>query len=291
MYSIPIVLLLSILLISPVISGDETQKESRTYSDKENDARVDSKKGPLDRLMDLKNLDGDEADIEERVNVDIRSLTIVETDKSYVSYILTVEGRIQIDSNYTYYICGYTRTDPKDSETFDFILSYSDGETYYGTWEEGEYVQGANISLIKIEGATLNLTMHRDHFILGTSTLPYLICGIVVMSPGEGQDRYIDYIVTEDEGSSNGIDQETWMYIQIGFIGLLVITMLILWNFWAKKRSTVEQEGGVCPKCEAKLDKNLDFCPHCGSFIRGPEADKANPKPRIVSPLDIEKEE
>jgi len=78
--------------------------------------------------------------------------------------------------------------------------------------------------------------------------------------------------------------------IQIVFIGLLVVTMFILWNFWARKKG-VEQEGGVCPKCEARLDQNLDFCPHCGSFIRGPEADKENPKPRIVSPLDIETEE
>jgi hypothetical protein len=282
--------LLLITIIAPLAMGEVVTREVKTFSDKENDVLADQKKGPLNRLMDLRNLDGDKAEIAEKINIDIRSLTIIEIG-NYASYILAVEGKILIDSNYTYYVCGYSRTDPEEAETFDFIISYSGGEASYETWQEGKYVRGANVSLIKIEGATLNLTMHRENFILGARTDPFLICGIVVMSTGEGQDRYIDYITTKKKDDSPAIDNDTWMIIQVGFIGFLVITLLILWNFWAKKKADIEQEGGVCPKCEAKLDKNLDFCPHCGSFIRGPQADKENPKPRIVSPLDLETEE
>jgi hypothetical protein len=133
--------------------------------------------------------------------------------------------------------------------------------------------------------------MNWANFIISNRDSPYLVCGFIVMVPGEGQDRYIDYITTEDNGSNTGLTDETWMFIQVGFIGFLILTMFILWNFWAKKRNDIQQEGGVCPKCESRLDKNLDFCPHCGSFIRGPMADKENPKPRIVSPLDLEMEE
>ena len=287
------ILMVSIMAsILPDASGQGGEARlSTVYQDREKDVLADSKKGPLDRLMDLRSLDGKKADeFVERPNVDIGSLTIIE-DMSYFSCILTVEGRIQNDANYTYLVCGYTRSDPEETETFDFILSYSGGETSYMIWEEGDYVKGSNVSLIKLEGATLNLSMNRNHFILGTSSEEYLICGIVVMYPGEGRDRYIDYVLTTGNGGdSNTIDADTLMIIQIVFIGLLVITMFILWNFWAKKKG-IEQEGGVCPKCEARLDQNLDFCPHCGTVVRGPEADRENPKPRIVSPLDIEKEE
>jgi hypothetical protein len=283
-----ILVLMIILLTAPSVIAQDIRM-SNVYNDKEEDVLADSKKGPLDRLMDLKNLD-DKADVfQERNNVDISSLTII-SDGTHFYFIITVEGEVRSDSNYTYFVCGYTRNDPKESETFDFIISHSGGETSYVTWVEGKYVQGANISSIKFEGATLNLTIHRDHFILGSSTEPYLVCAVIVMYPGEGQDRYIDYVTTVGEEKGSEFDSSTWMIIQVVFIGILVITMLILWNFWAKKRE-VEQEGGVCPKCEARLDKNLDFCPHCGTFIRGPEADKENPKPRIVHPLDIENEE
>jgi len=287
--AVMLVALMAAVRVIPATADQE--RESVVYQDKEKDVLADSRKGPLDRLMDLKNLDAEKADeFEERPNVDIDSLKITQ-DGTYFSCIITVEGRIQNDRNYTYFICGYTRTDPKEEETFDFIMSYSGGETSYMVWEEGSYKEGANISLIKIEGVTLNLTMNRANFILGAPSDEFLICGIVVMYPGEGQDRYLDYVLTEGNGDSGElIDSETLMILQIVFIGLLVVTTFILWNFWAKKKG-IEQEGGVCPKCEARLDSNLDFCPHCGTFVRGPEADRENPKPRIVSPLDIEKEE
>jgi len=264
---------------------------STVYEDREEDVVMDSKKGPLDRLMDLENIEGEKAnDIMEAPNIDITSLTMIE-DNTYVSFIITVDQKIQIDRNYTYLVCGYTREDPEEYETFDFIISYSGGETSYRIWGEGDYIEGANVSIIKIEGATINLTMNRNHFILNVND-PYLVCAIVILQTGEGKDRFIDYVITNDENSNGnaGLDQTTLVVIQMVFIGILVVSMLLLWNFWARKKGT-EIEGGVCPKCEARLDKNLDFCPHCGSFIRGPQADRENPKPRIVSPLDLEKEE
>ncbi|MGA1848041.1 MAG: hypothetical protein ACMUHB_01750 [Thermoplasmatota archaeon] len=266
-------------------------RESTVYKDKGEDVVVDTVKGPLDRLMDLENIDGEKAnDIMEAPNVDISSLTIIE-DSTYVSYIITVDQKIQTDNNYTYYVCGYTREDPEDYETFDFIISYSGGDTSYRTWREGQYVEGANVSMIKIEGATLNLTMNRNHFILNPND-PFLVCAIVVLQTGEGKDRFIDYVITNGKNGDDGagLDETTIVVIQMIFIGILVVSMLLLWNFWARKKGP-EIEGGVCPRCEARLDKNLDFCPHCGSFIRGPQADKENPKPRIVSPLDLEMEE
>lgn len=281
-------LVIAVLLSPPVLAQERV---SKVYQDRENDVLADSKKGPLDRLMDLRNLEGNKVDeFEERPNVDIDSLTVIQ-DNTYFSSIITVEGKVQNDRNYTYFICGYTRNDPEETETFDFIMYYSGGETSYTVWKEGSYQEGANISLIKIEGATLNLTMNRNNFILGTMSEEYLLCAIVVMYPGEGQDRYIDYVMTVGGEDGEGfLDPNILMILQIVFIGLLVMTMFIIWNIWAKRKG-VEEQGGVCPKCEARLDQNLDFCPHCGTFIRGPEADKENPKPRIVSPLDREKEE
>ncbi|MBN1389748.1 MAG: zinc ribbon domain-containing protein [Candidatus Thermoplasmatota archaeon] len=286
-----IALTLMMLTLILLQSAMAQERVSKVYQDSENDVLADPKKGPLDRLMDLGNLDDNKAgEFEERKNVDIGSLKIVQ-DSTYFSCIITVRGSIENDRNYTYFICGYTRSDPDETETFDFIMSYSGGETAYTVWDEGSYVKGGNISLIKIEGATINLTMNRNNFILGTMSEEFLLCSIVVMYPGEGQDRYIDYVMTrQDNDGPIGLDSNTLMIMEIVFIGLVVITTFILWNFWAKRKG-VEQQGGVCPKCEARLDQNLDFCPHCGTFVRGPEADKENPKPRIVSPLDIEKEE
>ncbi len=281
---------IAIMLIMPSLI-QAIDRESTVYKDKGEDVVVDTVKGPLDRLMDLENIDGEKAnDIMEAPNVDISSLTIIE-DSTYVSYIITVDQKIQTDKNYTYYVCGYTREDPEDYETFDFIISYSGGETSYRTWREGKYFEGANVSMIKIEGATLNLTMNRNHFILNPND-PFLVCAIVVLQTGEGKDRFIDYVITNGKNGddSAGLDETTIVVIQMIFIGILVVSMLLLWNFWARKKGP-EIEGGVCPRCEARLDKNLDFCPHCGSFIRGPQADKENPKPRIVSPLDLEMEE
>lgn len=277
------------LLLTAVLGASTSSDE---YRDKKDDVISDLKKGPLSRLQDLYDLGGEKAeDFEERPNVDISSLTVIQNE-TYVSYEITVEGRIRVDRNYTYYICGYSREDPELSETFDFIIEYSNGFGSYRVWEEGDYVQKGNISSIELTDNSLNITMNRSRFLLGSTSDPYIICAFTVLHIGEGKERFIDYVLTKDlrKGSQLGMDDTTWMIAQIALIGFLIITTMILWNLWSKKKG-LEQQGGVCPKCESRLDKNLDFCPHCGAFIRGPEADKGAPKPRIVSPLDIEKEE
>jgi len=44
----------------------------------------------------------------------------------------------------------------------------------------------------------------------------------------------------------------------------------------------MDQSGGVCPKCESKLDPKLEFCPSCGSYVKGPISDDGGVKPRII---------
>ncbi|MFW3146498.1 MAG: hypothetical protein ACMUIE_06775 [Thermoplasmatota archaeon] len=278
------------VIFLPTVQGASTGNE--VFKDGKNDVISDLKKGPLSRLQDLYDLGGEKAeDFEERPNVDISSLAITQNE-TYVSYQVTVEGKIRVDRNYTYYVCGYNRDDPELSDTFDFIIEYNNGMGSYRVWMEGDYVEKGNISSIDLKENSLNITMNRSRFVLGSTSESYIICAFTVLHVGEGKERFIDYVLTKNlkKDSELGMDDTTWMIAQIALIGFLIITTLILWNVWSKKKG-LEQEGGVCPKCESRLDKNLDFCPHCGAFIRGPEVDKGAPKPKIVSPLDIEKEE
>lgn len=282
-----ICLLLLISAVRPLAVDGATERSN--FKDDTEDVISDLKKGPLNRLQDIEGLEGEEAeDFSERPNVDIASLTIIQND-TYISFLINVVEDIQSDANYTYIICGYRSADPDHKDPFDFIIEYSSGESRYRTWEEGGYRDKGNASMTEATVNTLNITMNRNKFILGSRDDPYIICAMTILYIGEGKQRYIDFVLTEElgNGGGNDFDETTWIIAQVVFIGFLIIGFTIIWNIWSKKKG-VEEPGGVCPKCEARLDQGLDFCPHCGTFIRGPEADKANPKPRIVSPLDIE---
>jgi hypothetical protein len=287
----------TILILTMIVSYSHFMQpglgatERTVINDDQDDVLSDLKKGPLTRLIDLGSLEGEEAeDFTEGPSVDISSLTIIQND-TYVSFILTVFGELKTDENYTYLICGYRSEEPNKEDTFDFILEYNSGTSTYKVWEEGDYVEKGNASLYEVTQSSLNITMNRSKFVLGSSEDPYTLCALTILYTGEGKQRYIDIVTTFDldDDSSNGFDDTTWMIAQVVFIGFMIIGFTVLWNLWSKKKG-MEETGGVCPKCEARLDQGLDFCPHCGTFIRGPEADKANPKPRIVSPL-VEDEE
>ncbi len=279
-----------LMLFSVSLSGaSRAATDQSIYRDDAEDVISDLKKGPLTRLQDLHDLEGEEAeDFAERPNVDIASLTIIQND-TYISFIVTVEGDLQMDRNYTYSICGYRSAKPDRSDTFDFIIEYSGGDSSYSVWEEGEYVEKGNVSLAKVARNSLNITMNRSRFVLGSREDPFLVCAITILYLGEGKQRYIDIVMTEnlDDDMPDAFDETTWIIAQVAFIGFLIIGFMIIWNVWAKKKG-MEDKGGVCPKCEYRLDKGIDFCPHCGTYIRGPEADKENPRPRIVHPLDSE---
>ena len=289
----PSSLLLIWLTIALLVSGPALALKGTTVvemEDKVDDVLSDGDKAPLEALSTVKELRGGSVpDSTEKRAVDILSLRILENN-SYISYIITVDGEIRSRPEFTYMICGYEGTSANDTDTFHFILSFSDGNSSYLQRSEGMYKKVSNLSSVSISSREINLTMHRGLFILDTRDESSIICAIAVMDPGEGKERLIDHLIEEEEKNDNwwfqDMDDLTIVMIQIGFFIMFSTFILIGYGYWMRKKGT-EMEGGVCPKCEARLDANLDFCPSCGTYIRGTKADDIGPSP---SPIKLSKD-
>ena len=79
------------------------------------------------------------------------------------------------------------------------------------------------------------------------------------------------------------------IFIQFLVLGIAFAAVLIIWNIYNKKKEE-EDQGGICPRCEARLDVSLDFCPSCGTFIRGPNARSKKVKPELAPLPELEEE-
>ena len=289
----PSSLLLIWLTISLLVSVPAVAIKGTTVvemKDRVDDVLSDGDKAPLEALSTVKELKGGSVpDSTEKRAVDILSLRILENN-SYISYIITVDGEIRSRPEFTYMICGYEGTSANDTDMFHFILSFSDGNGSYYQKSEGKYKKVSNLSSVSISSREINLTMHRGLFILDSRDESSVICAIAVMDPGEGKERLIDHLIEEEEEEENwwfqDMDDLTIVMIQIGFFIMFSTFILIGYGYWMKKKGT-EMEGGVCPKCESRLDANLDFCPSCGIYIRGTKADGIGPSP---SPIQLSKD-
>ncbi len=287
--ALPFILLTIILLVSGIgmaIKGTTVVE----MEDKADDVVSDGDKTPLEALSTVKELKGGSVpDSTEKRAVDILSIRVLENN-SYISYIITVDGEIRSRSEFTYMICGYEGTSANDTDMFHFILSFSDGNGSYLMKSQGDYIKISNLSQVSISSNEINMTMHRGRFILDSRDDSSVICAIAVMDPGEGKERLIDHLIGEGEEDEEDwfekLDDLTIVMIQIGFFIMLSAFILIAYGYWMKKKGA-EMEGGVCPKCEARLDMNLDFCPSCGTFIRGTKADGVGPSP---SPIELSKD-
>ena len=281
------------LIIALIVSGPALAIRGTTMVEMEDgldDVLSDGDKYPLEALSTVKELRGGSVpDSTEKRAVDILSLRILEND-SYISYVITVDGEIRSRPEFTYMICGYEGTSTNDTDTFHFILSFSNGNGSYLQRSEGMYKKVSNLSSVSISSREINLTMHRGLFILDSRDESSIICAIAVMDPGEGKERLIDHLIEEEEEEDKwwfqNLDDLTIVMIQIGFFIIFSTFILIGYGYWMKKKGT-EMEGGVCPKCESRLDANLDFCPSCGTYIRGTKADDIGPSP---SPIELSKD-
>jgi len=269
-FAVPL-LLLTVILLMPASEAAGTQH--RVLKDREKDVMEDTEKMSLDRLVDLTDFEGEKKDdFEERPSIDIESVTISEND-TYVSYAISLHGEIRDSPEFTYIIAGYDRKDPRTIDPYDFIIEFNGGNATYSVWTEGSYTNGGNVSMVSYLDNEVNITMNRARFVLGSRSDPYLVAFICVFDQGLGKARYIDFLISEriDDDGGSVLDSTTSLVIQLVLIGFAFLAMLFLWNFWARKKG-LEKGGGVCPKCESRLDGSLDFCPSCGTFIRGPQA-------------------
>jgi hypothetical protein len=266
----------------------------KRYKDREEDVISDEAKRALDRFVDIEELEGEkDNDFDERKYMDIISLSIIEND-TYISFSLLTFGGIRVQKEYTYTVAGYARKDFRSTEPFDFILSFSAGNATYMRWSDGSFRTEDNISSVEVQGNALNLTMNRGRFVVASRTTPLFATAIAVLETGAGKARRIDHVETRklEDGGSKRLDDTTIIMIQLAVFGFIFLAIMVLWNVWARKKG-MDQSGGVCPKCESKLDSKLEFCPSCGSYVKGPISDGAGVKPRIVElPKDPpEKEE
>ncbi len=291
-----LLLLAPLLLITfhlPAEAQGTTGTTSKRYKDKPEDVISDEAKRSLDRFVDIDELEGEkDNDFDERKYIDLLSMTISGND-TYISFSLLTFGGIRAQKEYIYMVAGYARKDFKTTEPFDFILSFSAGNSTYRRWSDGSFIADENISSVNIAGNSLNFTMNRGRFVVASRTTPLFATGIAILDTGAGKARRIDHVETGSlgNGGSRKLDDTTIIMIQLAVFGFIFLAIMVLWNVWARKKG-MDQAGGVCPKCESKLDSKLEFCPSCGSYVKGPISDVGGTKPRIVEgPEDPPKKE
>jgi len=256
-----------ILLMIPWAEGAGTR--STVLEDKKDDVIGDSTKLGIDNLDTLLSIDGtSQKDSAEKRATDILKFEVLQND-SYISFILTMDGDIRVRPEFSYNI-GRTAAGVNTTAPFDFVISYTNLNGSYLTWKEGRFQKEGNISRVEISGYSINLTMHRRDLGMGAGEELGDVVGYVIMDPGGEKERLIDHVYGGKEDNDKGfvIDDFTLMMFQIVFFLSVFLVILLIYNYWARRKGMVE-EGGVCPVCESRLDKSLDFCPSCGTYVRG----------------------
>lgn len=276
-----------ILLIMPAF-GDIDQEE-RVFKDDTEDVLRTSEKRDLSRMIDLEEVDGEESDILQVNQIDIRTFTMRSND-TYVSFVIETVGEISNQKGISYMVAGYASEGPRSTDPFDFRLVYASGNATHSVLEDGDLVPGPNVSSYEINGTRLTITMNRGRFILSDREDPYVIAAISILDPGTGEDLHIDHVLTNKKKDNDEpfIDETTLIMLEFIILGFAFVTVIIVWNVYMKKKGE-EAEGGICPRCESRLDPNLDFCPSCGTFIRGPKAKSRKLTPNLA-PLPEDEE-
>jgi hypothetical protein len=273
-------LAMALVLFVPLHAlGANFENGISSFKDGTEDVVVDDGGSPLETLSDLNALSGRKApDSKERLSVDIKSLTIMEND-TYVSYILETVGPIYARSEYHYVIAGYVGPKVIDTDPFGFMIIVNNKTARYLVWQQGDFSEGANVSILDIRSNVLNITMHRRSFVLSDRDTPHLIVAMAYLDQGGSAQRISDHLVARGEEGDGGfqLTDAQILGLQIGFIALIFVALFVIYGIWSRKKGQAFA-GGVCPKCESRLDANLNFCPSCGTIIRGPGAEKAQEK-------------
>lgn len=265
-------MVLSSLLMASYIA-DEIDRQERTYKDKTDDVTSTVNKRDLSRLVDLEDLEGDTSkDFKQRGQVDIQSL-VIRQDDTFVTFVLNMKGDIGPEEQFIYQIAGYATDEPRSTDPYDFKIVFNRDNATYFELKDGLLRENGTVSSVEVNGTSLSIMMNRGNFILSHRSDPFLIAGIVSLDEGDGRDMHIDYVLTSqsEDDDEPFIDETTLIIIEFGILGFALIAVIIVWNVYMKRKGE-EDQGGICPKCESRLDASLDFCPSCGTFIRGPNA-------------------
>jgi hypothetical protein len=266
-------------MLSPAAEGASFENTSTVYKDPSGDVIVDDGVRALETLSDLNSLpDRKASDSKERLSVDISRLTVLEND-TYISYVLEMIGPVYARSEYHYILAGYARSEVKETDPFDFMIVVNNKTATYLTWTQGDFVQGSNVTGLDIRDHVLNVTMHRSRFILGNRDTPHLIIAIAYLDQGVGRERISDHLIADedDDGDAFKLTDAQILGLQIGFIAFVFVALFVVYGIWSRKKGQA-YSGGVCPKCESRLDPNINFCPSCGTLIRGPGSEPAGPE-------------
>ena len=276
-------LLILFLFTIPGAYQAASEPEPVIFEDDKDDVYLDNEKLPIESVSALDDLEKKKApESAERTALDIISLTVA-GDDTHVRFLLEMDGYVESRPEYTYVIAGYAKQDPKRTDKFDFMLRFRNGTTSHLVWGSGMFEVAENVSNVSIDRSILNITVHRSKFSLGDREDPYSLTAFVYLDTGEGGDRIIDYLLTTEKKDGGGslFDGDMVLIFQISFFFLLFASLLIIYNIWSKRKGE-EFSGGVCPKCESRLDSNLDFCPSCGTIIRGPDAEGESKKLKML---------
>lgn len=262
----------------------------KVYKDRSGDVIWSESKRDLTRLVDLKDIEGETSEIDEKENVDILKFTIRE-NSTFITFIIETEENIGTQEQFYYVIAGYADEKPKDTEPYDIRLVFNQNNVTYYVLEDGEYNEGHPVSEFSVEKETLVIEVNKGNFAVKDGNLPasYAVFAYLDVDIEQFEGYHIDHYITseEDEDDGSGLDDNTIIIIQFVVLGVLFFSVLIIWNIYNKKKEE-ENKGGICPKCEARLDVSLDFCPSCGTFIRGPKARSKKIKPELAPVPEME---
>ncbi len=287
--SILLAVIIALFGSSVLAEEDSNGTDIKIFNDDQDDGITTTVKRDLTRLVDLKDLKGEKIEnLQQESQVDIDSLTI-EQDDTFTWFTIQTYGDISDHEQFSYHIAGYISEDQKETDPYDFRIIYENRTAVYYELVEGTFVVSKPVSNVEIDGKKLTIQMNKGNFILSGREDPYLIAAIVVLDEGIGEDLHIDHVLTssDDNGKGDPIDETTLIMIQFGILGFAFIAVIVIWKLYLQKKGD-EDQGGICPRCEARLDSSLDFCPSCGTFIRGPKAKSIQKKPDLAPILDEE---
>jgi hypothetical protein len=264
-------------------------REEKVFKDVKDDWISTDTKRDLTRMVDLKELKGERTEnlLQER-QVDLVSLTIREDD-TFMWFVVETVGDIGTHEQFAYHVSGYVSEDFLDTDPFDFRLIFSNGTTIYYELSDGKFKESSPVSSTDVKGSILTVQVNKGNFIIKERDTPYTITAISTLDEGTGEKLHIDYVVTKEEKKKDEppIDDTTLIILQFVILGFAFVAVIIIWKVYLQKKGD-EDQGGICPKCESRLDANLDFCPSCGTFIRGPKA--RSMKPGVIPRRDFTEE-
>jgi len=262
---------------------------THTYKDGTGDVISTVMKRDMTRMVDLFEVEGEvDMDFKQSNQIDIVSFSVRGND-SLISFTIETRGDIGKQEEFTYRIAGYADRNAKETQPYDFMIDVKHHNATYYELRDGRFKAAYNVSSLNISGESLTVTMNTGTFILKSPEDPYILVSIAMLDEGEGGKLFMDHATSSEASDSRSrIDDTTLILLEFVILGFAFITVIIVWNVYMKRKGE-ENEGGICPRCESRLDPNLDFCPSCGTFVRGPGAKDLRKKPELAPlPEDLE---